>query len=67
MNIISLSLRKFSQNNNWCSELRVLLQDANMNHVFFAKVNGNLDLFTELCRVRDYSDLLIAIQQKPKL
>ncbi len=42
-------------NNNWCSELRVLLQDANMNQVCIEKVTGNLDLFTESCRVRDHS------------
>ncbi len=50
-----------------CSEVyRVLLQDANMNQVFIMKVTGNLDLFTEWCKVRDHSDLLIAILQKPK-
>ncbi len=38
-----------------------------MNRVFIEKVTGNLDLFTESCRVRDHSDLLIAIQQKHKL
>ncbi len=54
-------------NNNWYSELRVPLQDANMNQVFIEKVTGNLDLFTESFRVRDHSDLLIKIQLKPKL
>ncbi len=38
-----------------------------MNHVYIVKVPGNLDLFTESRRVRDHSDFLIAIQQKPKL
>ncbi len=54
-------------NNNWCSEVRVLLQDANMNQVFIEKFTGNLDLFRESFKVRDHSDLLIAIQQMPKL
>ncbi len=36
-----------------------------MNQVFIEKVPGNLDLLTESCRVRDHSDLLTAIQQKP--
>ncbi len=54
-------------NNKWCVELRVLLQDDNMNQIFIEKVTGNLDLLTESCRVRDNSELLIAIQRKPQL
>ncbi len=54
-------------NSNWCSELRVLLNDANMNQVFIVKVSGKLHLLAESCMVTDHSDLLIAIQQKPKL
>ncbi len=38
---------KSVSNNNWCSELRVLLQHANMNQVFIEKATYNLDLFTE--------------------
>ncbi len=47
--------------------VRALLQDANMNQLFIEKVTGYLELFTETCRVRDHSDLLIVIKQKPKL
>ncbi len=38
-----------------------------MNKVFIEKVTGNLDLFTESCRVRGHSDLSIATQQMPMI